>query len=63
MRNRILGAVGVVWGGSILLSGLRGGVRAGSDAYVAGGIAGLAFGLLLFAVGAWYLIKGNPKKA
>jgi hypothetical protein len=60
MRNRILGAIGVVWGGLILLG------RAVSDgpvdrpaAYAAGQMAGLIFAALLLVVGLFYLIKGG----
>lgn len=49
MRNRILGAVGVLWGGAVLVNGLlRGGAGEGGGAYAAGRSAGLVFGLALF---------------
>jgi hypothetical protein len=57
MRNRIFGAIGVLWGGAILLSAfLRGGPQ-GSGSYVAGQAAALVFALLLLVVGAYYLLK------
>ena len=41
MRNKIFGAIGVLWGGAILLSAfLRGGPQ-GSGSYVAGQTAAL----------------------
>jgi hypothetical protein len=56
MRNRIFGAIGVVWGGLMLVSAfLRGGPQ-GSGAYAAGQTAGLVFAVLLVLVGAYYLI-------
>ena len=57
MRNRIFGAIGVFWGGSILLRWFLAGEAAGSDAYQAGRDSAAVFGLLLLLIGAWYLIK------
>ncbi len=61
MRNKIFGAVGVIWGGAVLVSAfLRGGPE-GSGAYAAGNAAGIAFGALLFIVGGYFLIRGSKK--
>ena len=60
MRYSILGAIGVVFGGAILLSGVLNGVK-GEGTYAQGQIAGLIFGVLLFGVGLYYLIKGRRK--
>jgi hypothetical protein len=61
MRNRIFGAIGVVWGGLILVSAImRGGPR-GSDAYAAGQTGALVFAVLLVIVGGYYLLKGGQK--
>jgi hypothetical protein len=57
MRNRILGMIGVLWGGGILASAFLRDAPAGSDAYAAGHTAGLVLGGLLFLVGAYYLFK------
>jgi hypothetical protein len=59
-KNRILGLIGVLWGGGMLLARLaRGtGSAAANDAYAAGQTAGLVFGALLFFVGLYYLVKG-----
>ena len=58
MRNRILGALGVLWGATILVrSYLRGGPL-GSGPYLAGQIAALLLAALLVLVGAYYLVKG-----
>jgi hypothetical protein len=56
-RNRIFGAIGVVWGSGIAVSGL---FRVFSDnaAYAAGRMAGLLLGLAMFGVGLYYAIKG-----
>jgi len=61
--RRCFFAVGVLWGGGMLVSTfLRGGVE-GSGAYAAGQTAALVFGFLLLIVGAYYLIKGSGKKS
>ena len=54
-RNRILGGIGILWGGGILLV-----QRAphAHGAYAAGQRAGLIFGALLLFVGLYYLLKG-----
>jgi hypothetical protein len=59
MRNRILGGIGVLWGGAIVLNRLLGGSggAAGSAAYNAGATVALVFGFVLLAVGAYYLFK------
>jgi len=62
MRNRILGLIGVLWGGGVVLSGIMRGIPEGHNAYQAGQIGGLIFGALLFLVGLYYLIKGGQKK-
>ena len=58
MRNKIFGAIGLIWGGGILVSTFfAGGGTAGSDAYAAGHTAGVIFGALLFIVGGYYLFR------
>src|SRR5688572_25962724 len=60
MRNRILGAIGVIWGGLILLGRLIGGSAGeGAGAYAAGQMTGLVFAVLLLVVGLYYLTRGN----
>ena len=60
MRNRILGVIGVVWGGLILLGRLIGGSpEEGAGAYGAGQMTGLVFAGLLVVVGIYYLTRGN----
>ncbi len=62
VRNRIFGAIGVLWGGAILVSRLISGhLVSGSGPYATGQIAGLVFGVLLFVVGLYYFIKGGGK--
>jgi hypothetical protein len=58
MRQRVLGGIGVLWGGLILLGRLfRPAPPSGSGAYGAGQNAALALGVLLFAVGLYYLLR------
>jgi len=62
MRNRIFGAIGVIWGGGVLLSyfiGARG--AEGSNSYTGGQVTGLIFGGLLSVAGLFYLVKGSKK--
>ena len=60
MRNRIFGAIGVIWGGFILANALFRGTAAGENAaHQAGQYVGLGFGALLFAAGLYYLMKGD----
>jgi hypothetical protein len=62
MSNRLLGTIGVLWGGGILLFGLSGGSHVkGTGAYAAGQTTGWLFGLLLFPVGIYYLAKSPTK--
>ena len=61
MRNRILGAIGVIWGGAMLVSALLRARPEGSGAYGAGQGAGLVFAVLLVVVGGFYLLKGSGK--
>ena len=59
MRNRIFGAIGVLWGGAVLIRSLLRGVPQGSGAYAAGQTGGMIFGGLLLIVGIYYLVKGD----
>jgi hypothetical protein len=60
MRNRIFGALGVLWGGAVLIYALtKDEAPRGTNAAAAGNTAGTVFGGLLFVVGLYYLIKGG----
>ncbi len=63
MRNRIFGAIGVIWGGMVLVRAFREGASHGSGAYAAGHTAGVIFAGLLFLVGGYYLLTGGAKKS
>jgi hypothetical protein len=61
MKNRIFGAIGVVWGALILVNAfLRGGPQ-GSGAYSAGQTGALVFAVLLVIVGGYTLLKSGQK--
>jgi hypothetical protein len=61
MRNRIFGAIGLIWGGLMLVSAfLRGGPQ-GTGSYAVGQTAALVFAVLLVLVGGYYLTKRGEK--
>lgn len=57
-RNRILGAIGFIWGAGVLISRVAGSEGAAEGAYATGQSAGLIFGALLAVVGLYYLVRG-----
>ena len=67
MRNRIFGAIGILWGGSGLLFNafhkkhvpVRVLVDETSRAYTAGGILGTVLLTIMLIAGLYYFIKGN----
>jgi hypothetical protein len=61
MRNRIFGAIGVIWGGLILVNFFMQGGPRGSGDYQAGQTGALVFAALLVLVGGYYLLKGGKK--
>jgi hypothetical protein len=56
-RNRVLGAIGVVWGGAAVISGVFRAIS-GSSAYIGGWIVGLILGAVMCFAGVYYVIKG-----
>jgi hypothetical protein len=59
MRNRIFGAIGLIWGAAILVRAYLAGGPAGTGAYRQGQKGAFVFAALLVIVGGYYLIKGN----
>jgi hypothetical protein len=59
MRNKISGAIGVVWGSLILYNGLTSHAE-GSAAYQSGHAVALVFGAMLLVAGLYYFFK-KPK--
>ena len=62
MRNRIFGAIGVVWGGAIVFTQLTKKTSA-EGAYAQGLNFALVFGAVLFLAGLYYVIKGGGKES
>ncbi len=64
MRNRIVGGIGVIWGGSLLFYNLTQDAPLGQGAYAAGQAVGMILGGLLVVIGLYYLVRGGtPRKA
>ena len=63
MRNRIMGLIGVLWGGGVVLSSLLKGEDARGGAYATGSAGAAIFGLVMFCAGMFYLIKGDGNSA
>jgi hypothetical protein len=60
LRNRILGAIGVLWGGLILLGRLKGGHAVqGAGAYAVGQAVAVVLAVLMVLVGLYYLVRGG----
>lgn len=58
MRNRIIGGIGVLWGGWIMLHWLLSDAPAGaSSAYRSGQSGAALFGAAMFCVGLYYFFK------
>jgi hypothetical protein len=62
MRNIVGGAIGLLWGGAILIRFLLQGGPKGQGAYAAGEWIAVVFGLLLLSAGLYYLIQGLREK-
>ena len=63
MRNKIFGAIGILWGGAILLNWLTASApAAGSAAYQGGHTAAVVFGAVMFGAGLYYFFK-KPAQA
>ena len=58
MKNKIFGAIGVLWGGSILFRWYTSSLpAAASTSYAAGERVAVFFGFAMFVVGLYYLFK------
>lgn len=58
MRNVIFGAIGVLWGGGIVLNALLGDARPADGPAATGRAVGQFMGVLLFVAGLYYLVTG-----
>lgn len=57
-RNRIIGLIGVVWGGGMVAHHFLGAPVAGNQAYAAGQNFAVLFAAIMFFIGLYYVIKG-----
>lgn len=62
MIRKIIGGIFMIWGGGIVVRAIiiessREEPRSGITSYEAGQLFGVAFGLLMFGVGAYHLFK------
>ncbi|MEM7359894.1 MAG: hypothetical protein AAF431_12410 [Pseudomonadota bacterium] len=64
MRNKIMGAIGAIWGALIVANGILGERAGGSSAYEAGQGIGIALGAIMLFAGLYYFFKkpDEPKK-
>jgi hypothetical protein len=51
MRNKVLGVIGIVWGGAMLVSFFMRGANLGGGAYAAGQLLGLIMGGVMLVAG------------
>jgi hypothetical protein len=61
MKNKILGVIGVVWGGGLLVSALTKGVPVPTSSYGTGAFVGFLFGVALLAAGVWTLASRHQR--
>ena len=58
MKNKILGSIGILWGGSIVVRWLLSGSgSSGNAAYDAGHTSAVVFGAVMLVVGLYYVFK------
>lgn len=57
MRNKILGTIGILWGGAIVISFVARGAPVGGGPYAAGALTGVLFGVVMFVAGVYYVRK------
>ncbi len=63
MKNKILGTIGILWGGAIVGRWLLGSPQiSNSPSYQSGQIVGLVWGFLMLGVGSYYVFKKNRPK-
>ena len=61
MKNKILGAIGVLWGGAIIANWLLT-PAAGNEAYNMGQLLAIAFGVVLLSAGGYTFLKAKQTK-
>ena len=61
MKNRLLGLIGILWGGFLLFNWLTGNVVQ-DDAYSAGQVGAVLFGALFSIAGLYFLVRGDGRE-
>lgn len=61
MKNRLLGLIGILWGGFLLFNWLTGNVVQG--VYGAGQAGAALFGALSSIAGLYFLVRGDGREA
>jgi hypothetical protein len=61
MKNRLLGLIGILWGGFLLFNLLTGNIVQG--AYSAGQAGAILFGVSSFIAGLRFFIRGDGREA
>jgi hypothetical protein len=63
MKNRLLGLIGILWGGFLLFNWLTGNIVQGEGAYSAGQVGAVLFGALFSIGGMYFFIRGDGREA
>lgn len=56
-RSRVLGVVGILWGGAIVVRGVWGGIATSDTAFGGGQMAGLVLGIGFVVAGIWAVAR------
>lgn len=63
MRNKVMGVIGILWGGAMTARWLMGGVPKANGAYGAGVIVGQTMGVMMLVAGLYYLFAPSDSPA
>jgi hypothetical protein len=63
MKNRILGLIGIFWGGFLLFNWLTDNIMGEEGMYHAGQAGAVLFGALFSVAGLYFLIRGDGREA
>jgi hypothetical protein len=59
MKNRLLGLIGILWGGFLLFNWLTGNVMQGAS----GQVGAVLFGALFSIAGLYFIVRGDGREA
>ena len=60
MKDKILGGIGVLWGGGLVVRWLLTDEQSTNSAYQAGQDTAVMFGAVMLVIGAYYLFRKSP---